>query len=230
MALGPRFGHGAGQPEDSGPDRRQPGGPAKRQAGWRQHWLSRQVRGIRPDRNPLRRRTDRVETFLLAALFTASAASAPFLVDLASHAAARGAQHTRQEQLLTHHKMQAYLTQPAGSGLGGGPPGANVPAYASWTTPAGQHRTGVVPAQVGSLKGAAVTVYTDSAGNLTTPPLSVAEVANEADAAAVGAAVGIVVVTVAGAAGIRQVLFRRRMADWAADWAVTARTWNPQSW
>src|ERR1700753_1798194 len=36
-------------------------------------WLGRQVRGLRPDRNPLRRGTDRLETCLLAGLLAAAA-------------------------------------------------------------------------------------------------------------------------------------------------------------
>jgi hypothetical protein len=67
MALGPRFGHGAGQPD----------GSSRPQPGLRQHWLWRQVRGLRPDRNPLRRGTDRAETYLLAALFTAAVVGTP---------------------------------------------------------------------------------------------------------------------------------------------------------
>jgi hypothetical protein len=220
MALGPRFGHGD----------RQPGGPARPRTGWRQHWLSRQVRGIRPDRNPLRRRTDRLETYLLAALFTAATASAPFLVELASHAAEQGALHARHEQLAADHPVTAHLTQAAGSAGSGYAFSADVPALATWTSPTGAHRSAVVPATAGSLKGAPVTVWTDRAGDLTMPPLSMAEVANEADAAGLGTVAGLVVVTVAGAAGIREVLFRRRMADWAADWAVTAQAWNRQRW
>jgi hypothetical protein len=220
MALGPRFEHGD----------RQPRGPSRPRTGWRQHWLSRQVRGIRPDRNPLRRRTDRLETCLLAALFTAAAASAPSLVELASHAAGQGALHMRQEQLAAYHPVTAHLMQAAGGAGGGYAFSAAVPASATWTSPTGAHRSGVVPVTAGSPKGTPVKVWTDSAGNLTMQPLTMAEVANEADAAGLGAAAGLVIVTVAGAAGIRQVLFRRRMADWAADWAVTARTWNRQSW
>ena len=44
------------------------------------------LRGLWPDRNPLRRTTDRVETCLLAGLFVAAAAGAPFAAQAASHA------------------------------------------------------------------------------------------------------------------------------------------------
>jgi hypothetical protein len=40
-------------------------------------WLCRVVRGARPDQNPLRRGTDRLEAYLLAGLFATAAAAAP---------------------------------------------------------------------------------------------------------------------------------------------------------
>jgi hypothetical protein len=218
MALGPRFGGRA----------KRPGGPARSDAGWRQHWLYRQFRGMRPDRNPLRRRTDRVETYLLVGLFAAALGTAPALVELASHATWQGALRVMHEQQATHVQVTAHLSQPAAPAGGAYALSPNVPAYATWTSATGIVRSGIVPAVGGSPKGTPVPVFIDQAGNLTTPPLTLAEVANEADAAGVGAAVGIVVVTMAGAAGLRQVLYRRRMAAWEADWAVTARTWNRQ--
>ena len=48
--------------------------------------MGRWLHGVRPDRNPLRRTSDRVETYLLAGLFAALAAAAPFAAQSASHA------------------------------------------------------------------------------------------------------------------------------------------------
>ena len=46
----------------------------------------------------------------------------------------------------------------------------------------------------------------------------------------VGAIAGAAVVYIAGAAAIRQLMNRRRMAAWDADWVATAPTWNRQRW
>src|ERR1700733_14482493 len=77
-------------------------------------WLYRAVRGARPDGNPLRRRMDRLETCLLAGLFVAAAAGAPFAAQAAGRAWYADAAHTRQAQLATRHEVTAVLAQSAG--------------------------------------------------------------------------------------------------------------------
>jgi Na+/glutamate symporter len=75
-----------------------------------------------------------------------------------------------------------------------------------------------------------VPVWIDTSGYRTSPPLPQSEVASDADAAAAGAVVGLVIGCAAGAAGIRHLFNRRRMAAWEADWLVTAPAWNRQRW
>jgi hypothetical protein len=192
-------------------------------------WLSRAVRGARPDRNPLRRGTDRLETYLLVGLFAAAAAGAPFAAQAASHASYTNALHVQQEQLATRHQVPAVLSQDApatGYSLSG-----EVLTPATWTSVAGVHRSGEVPVEQGSPKGTAVTVWTDNAnGALDSPPLTDAEVASQADAAMVGTIAGVAVVFLGGATATRQLFNRRRMAAWDADWLATAEAWNRQSW
>jgi hypothetical protein len=195
----------------------------------RDRWLYRQFRGARPDRNPLRRRIDRVESYLLAGLFAAAAAGAPFAVHAASQAAYTAALHTQQQQIATRHLVKAHLTEAAGT-AGGYALSTDVPANAVWATPSGVKVSGTVPAVQGSPKGTPVTVWIDASGNLTTPPMLTAQVAGQADAAMAGTIAGIAITYLAGAGIIRQVANRRRLAAWDADWVVTAQTWNRQSW
>jgi hypothetical protein len=190
--------------------------------------LHRAVRGLRPDRNPLRRTTDRLETYLLAGLFIAAAAGAPVAAEAASHAAYTGALHAQQEQLATRHQVPAVLTTVA-QGISGYSLSTDVPAQAAWTV-GGVHRSGQVPAPPGSPAGTVVTVWTDGSGNLVSPPLTAGEVAGQADMSMVGAIVGVGIVYLAGTAATRRVLNRRRMAAWEADWLATAGTWNRQRW
>ena len=75
-------------------------------------WPCRAVRGAWLDRNPLRRQTDRLETCLLAALFVAAAAGAPFAAQAAGRAWYADGAHTRQAQLMTRHEVTAVLAQP----------------------------------------------------------------------------------------------------------------------
>jgi len=192
-------------------------------------WYCRLVRGFLPDRNPLRRACDRVETFLLAGLFVAAVAAAPFAAQAASHAAYSGALRAQQAQVAARHQVPAVLTQAAGSTVSGYL-GALIPARATWTSVTGVKRTGQVMATAGSAKGSTVIVWTDAAGNLTNPPLQPSQVTGQGYMAALGAIVGVGAVYLCATVGMRRVLNRRRLAAWAADWAVTARAWNRQRW
>ena len=192
-------------------------------------WLLRAIRGARPDRNALRRGTDRLETCLLVGLFVVLAAVTPFAARLAGHASYVSGLHARQEQLATRHQVQAMLTADAGP-VSGYSISAYVLTQATWTSAAGVRSSGEVPAESGSPKGTLVTVWSDANGDLDSPPLAVTEVASQADAATVGVIVGAGVVYIVVTAATRQLLNRRRMAAWDADWLATAPAWKHQSW
>jgi len=189
-------------------------------------WLWRAVRGLRPDRNPLRRGTDRLEACLLAGLFIAAAAGAPFAAQAVSRAAGLAAQQVRQQQLATRYQEAAVLTRNAP--VIGGFALAAVPAQAAWRSADGARRAGLVPARPGTPRGSAVLVWTDVHGYLVSPPLGVSAVSGDADAAGAAAVVAVAVGGAAGAAAVRRLLDRRRIAAWEADWLVTAPAWNRQ--
>lgn len=192
-------------------------------------WLLRAIRGARPDRNPLRRGTDRLETCLLVGLFAVMAVVTPFAARLIGHASHAAALQVRQEQLANRHQVRAVLTRNAGP-VSGYSLSAYVLTPATWTSVTGVRRSGEVPAEPGSRKGTSISVWIDRNGYLDSPPLDVSEAASQADAAMVGVIVAAGVVYITGAAAIRQLLNRRRMAAWDADWVATAPTWNRQSW
>lgn len=195
--------------------------------GW---WLSRVIRGARLDRNLLRRGIDRLETCLLVGLFIALAAGAPFAVRAASHAAYLGALQARQQEMLTRHQVQAVLTSTVGP-ANGYAQDTHVLSPAAWASATGVRQSGDIPAVPGTPKGSTVTVWADdSTGYLDGPPLTVAEAASQADAIMVGVIVATGIVSVLGAAAIRQLVNRRRMAAWESDWTATAQAWNRQRW
>jgi hypothetical protein len=200
-----------------------------RAGNMQRRWYCRLVRGFLPDRNPLRRACDRVETFLLAGLFVAAVVAAPFAAQAASHAAYAGALRAQQAQVAARHQVPAMLTRAAGSTISGYL-GALIPVQATWTSVTGVKRAGQVLATPGSAKGSTVIVWTDAAGNLTNPPLRPSQVTGQGYMAALGAIVGVGAVYLSATVIMRRVLNRRRLAAWAADWAVTARAWNRQRW
>jgi hypothetical protein len=188
------------------------------------------LRGMRPDSNPLRRTSDRVETYLLAGLFAALAAAAPFAAQSAGDAAYAGALHAQHEQLATRHLVRAQITQVVLDPNSAYTLNTDEPAEATWTSATGVRNTGQVLAPDGSRKGSVIAVWTDAAGNLVSPPLMPSQVSGDGQLAAFGAVTGLGVFYLGSAAAARLVLHRRRMAAWDADWLVTARAWNRRSW
>jgi len=205
-------------------ERRRPG--QLRTTRWR--WYRRVLRGMRPDRNPLRRATDRLEAYLLAGLFVVAAAGAPFAAQAASQAAFTGALRVQHEQVAAWHQVRAVLLQTPGAAVGA--MNTVVPALATWTSASGIRRTGEIIVLTGTPRGSSVPVWTDAAGDLTGAPLTPAQVADRADTAAIGAIAGVGVLYLSAAVAARRVLTRRRIAAWHADWEVTARMWSRQSW
>jgi hypothetical protein len=220
MGLGRAFRRGVKAP------RRQ----SRRRPGAEQPWVRRHARGLLPDRNPLRRRTDRVEAYLLAGLFVAAAAGAPFAAQAAGRAAYSSALRIQQEQLATRQQVKAQLTVAAGSTMNGYTLSEYVPTTATWKSAAGVVRHGRVLARSGSAPGTPVTVWVAPNGDLASPPLTNAQVAGQGDAGALGSVAGVVVTFLIGVGVIRYVMYRRRMAAWEADWLITAPMWNRQSW
>ena len=186
-------------------------------------WLGRLARGLRLDRNPLRRGSDRAETAMLGVLLAAFLAGAPF----AAHAAGSWTYATSvreaQAQQATLRQVPATLLQ-AAAPWNIGEPGAE--ADARWTAPDGQERTGQIFVSSGAPAGSAVMVWVNQAGQLTDSPLQQSQVTGRADmaralaVAALAAALGI-----AGLAG-RWALDRRRLTAWDAEWQATEPRWS----
>jgi hypothetical protein len=203
------------------------GVPKRRRGSARYH---RVLRGLRPDRNPLRRTSDRVETCLLAGLFVAAAAGAPFAAQAASHAEYASALRAEQSQVASTYQVRAILTQPAGAATNGYTLSAFAPVQATWTSVTGIRQSGQVLAPDGSPKGSTVTVWTDAAGDLTSPPMQPSQVSYQSALAAVVAVFAVAAACLCGAVIARYVLNKRRMAAWEAGWIVSSRAWSRQRW
>lgn len=187
------------------------------------------VRGIRFDRNPLRRATDRAETvvlILLAALFLAGA-------PLSALAAGAGAHSAAQREYLAQHasryQVTATIERAAGGPARGGSPSLTTEVAARWTMPDGTVKHGEMAVSIGYTPGDTLRVWTTRSGELTTPPMAQAQVTSLTELATVaGAAVLALAVAAAGALA-RWWLNRRRMAAWDADWRATGPRWTTRA-
>ena len=128
----------------------------------RTHWLGRVLRGRRLDRNPLRRRSDRVETAMLGVLFAVFLAGVPFAAHAAGNWAYATSAREAQAQRASLHQVPATLLKaaPAWNANGAGVPEVD----ARWRAPDGQVRTGEVFVPVGAAAGSTVLVWTDRTG------------------------------------------------------------------
>jgi hypothetical protein len=181
------------------------------------------LRGRRPDRNPLRRGSDRAETAMLGLLLAAFLVGAPFAAHAAGSWTYATSAREAQAQRAVIHQVQATLLQPATQW---DPSTGEAEAKARWRAPDGQLRTAQLMVPAGVPAGSTVTVWTNQAGHLTDPPLQHSQAVGRADMSQVLAVVALAgALIMVGWLGCRA-LDRRRLAGWDADWLATGPRWT----
>jgi hypothetical protein len=184
------------------------------------------MRGLRLDRNPLRRGSDRAETAIVAGLVTAFLAVAPFTAVTAGHWVYAAGLHEQRAQAAAWHRVPALVLKdaPSDSFVDYGP--SAVPVPARWAAPDGSQHTGYVGVPAGTRAGSSVTTWTDAAGRLTGPPLVSAQVADRAALAAMAAPLIAAILLLVAWMLARRALDKRRSAAWDAEWKVTGPQWT----
>jgi hypothetical protein len=190
-------------------------------------WLVRLLRGLRPDRNPLRRGSDRAETVVVAVLLAAFLAAAPFAAQAAGHWAAASATRQAQAQRASLTQVTATLVRqaPVWSGYGSG---TGATTTARWRAPDGQARSGEVFATADALTDGTVRIWVDHSGQLANPPLTRDQVAGRTQLAAGSAVAGLAMMLAAAGWLARRALDRRRLAGWDAEWLANGPRWSPR--
>lgn len=183
------------------------------------------IRRHRPDRNPLRRRSDRVESagLVLAVLLVLISVwpallAGRFTYDNGLRNARVGPGH-RQQVIAT------VLQDPRPTRVAFGE-SMTATVTARWTTPAGAAGTGVVQAPSTARAGTTVPLWVDSEGAPTTPPPSRADIVLRSWGMAVFVEIVAVLLVVSGVAVLRGLLDRRRFAEWDAAWVRANNRWR----
>jgi hypothetical protein len=178
------------------------------------------------DHNPLRRRSDLIEAWLLPAVIAVFLALSPLLVGAASAWVHHDNAATQQAQR-SWHRVTAVLLQAVPGPLMSDN-GTN-----SWTTwsPArwtenGRPHVGQVPAAAGSSAGSTVSVWLDRAGNVQAPPLTAGQIRDRVVLAAVVALTALALFLTAVALIGRRLLDRGRLAGWATAWMSVGPQWS----
>jgi hypothetical protein len=191
----------------------------------RSTWLGRLLRGRRPDRNPLRRASDRAETLLFGVLVAVFLAGAPF----AAHAAGSW---TYAASIREAQTQQAALRQVPATVLQAAPPWSigegGAETLARWKAPDGQVRTGQIFVPSAAPAGSTVTVWVNQAGRLTDSPLQHSQVTGRTVMAQVFAVTALAVVLIIIGWAARWTLDRRRLAAWEAEWLASGPRWSPR--
>jgi hypothetical protein len=190
--------------------------------------LSRIARKAGIDRNPLRRRTDRVEAWLTVAVLSAALLFGPVVVWCAG-AVAHDNEVTaaKQDRRQPRFKLDAVLQADAGGQLVLDDhtrlPAERVPA--KWTAPDGTQRSGLVIPPSAEHAGAVVVIWTDAHGNLVGPPATHSPAALALTVGTV-AAVGFATVVAVLLLVIRRRLDKLRLASWQVEWTQIEPRWS----
>lgn len=190
--------------------------------------LTRLARRLWLGRNPLRRRTDRIEAWITAVLLALFLVGAPLSWVFVGRWVQQGG---LLEQRAQHswHQVPAVLVQTAPvlpyfdmrtSGS------FEVLAPARWAGPGGRELTGKVPVTPGTGAGSEVQVWVDASGHPTGTPLMHTGLVKRVIGAEVLAPVGLAVILFAVGWLFRLLIDRRRLADWEEGWASIGPRWT----
>lgn len=193
--------------------------------------LGRFVRGRRLDRNPLRRRSDRAETVVLAALAAGLAAGGPFAAMAAGtweEAAAHREQAAQEAswRLVPAVVRGAPVPDPV---LTDGATATSFEAPARWTAPDGAAVAARIPVPADVKPGATVRIWVARDGVRVGAPLRDSQVRAQV-ALAEGYGVAVTAIALAGAGLLgRRALDKRRMAAWDAEWRSAGPRWTTRA-
>ncbi|MET8786603.1 hypothetical protein [Streptomyces sp. NPDC004589] len=169
-------------------------------------------------RNPLRRRSDALEAWIVLAVWSATVIGGVLAGTAAAHAVERGPARQRAEW----RPVVALLAQDAPRASGAGPVWADV----RWRGEDGAFHLGQARVAAGSPTGTAVTVWSDRDGFLVTQPPTASAIHVRAAMVGLMTGAGAAAVPLLGGRIARDGLDRRRMAQWDAAWARFGSTWG----
>jgi hypothetical protein len=185
---------------------------------------TRLTRRLRDDHNPLRRRSDRVEAWLLPAVLAAFLVLAPLVAaaTIWQVHAANAADTTAQQSL---HPAPAVLLAAAP-----GPMHRHGSSWLVWTparwTAGGITRTCQIPVGAGTPAGSRVRVWLTRSGQVRLPPLTPGLARDRARFAAALALAALAGALALAALAGRWRLNRRRLSDWTVGWLAVEPQWS----
>ncbi|MGW7543232.1 Rv1733c family protein [Streptomyces sp. NPDC054770] len=172
--------------------------------------------------NPLRRRHDIVEAWIVLATWTVVAVGGTVTGLVTAHTADDMFARQRTER----HSVRAELLNdvPRSTGALGGTDRRS--ASVRWTTPDGSIRTGRTLVSTGLKAGTKVTVWQDGQGQLALAPTGSAEAAIESGFLGTTAALALAGLVFGAGAVARWRLDCRRFDEWDREWGLVGPRWG----
>lgn len=173
--------------------------------------------------NPLRRRDDVVEAWVVLAVWTLAVVGGTTAGLVAAHATEATFDRQRAERHSVHAVLLADVPKPTAGRLSSGDKDV---AEVRWTAPDGSSRTDSTLVDAGLKSGTRVVVWQDGRGTLVTEPPSATEATVEG--AVMGGFAGLSLVGGVYAVGAlaRRRLDQRRMAGWDREWDLVGPQWG----
>ncbi|MDL2081269.1 hypothetical protein QNN03_32960 [Streptomyces sp. GXMU-J15] len=174
------------------------------------------VRMWRWRRSPLRRRCDLVEAWVVLAGWVIALVCGV----VAGLAAVGAVERAAEEQRERSRQVSAVLMEDTvGKAPARVPADYRVWAKVRWTGPDGRTHTDEARVMPDIRKGAAVEVWTDDSGRITSEPLSGSEITLHSASGGTLAALCASGAVLGCLWGVRQLMERRRLDQWEAEWA-----------
>jgi hypothetical protein len=176
-------------------------------------------------RNPLKRRADRVEAWVVLGVWLLTA----FAGGLAGTTVSRSVEDGLARERVEWHAVVGRLTERApgtASGNAHVSRAEQVWATAHWTAADGSGHSGQLRVPAGSAAGTPVTVWTDPEGRQVTRPVTVPQA--RVRAFLIGGVAGIcaAAVPLLGGRALRGRLERRRIDQWDVEWSRFGPMWG----
>ncbi|MDV9177285.1 hypothetical protein R6V09_45065 [Streptomyces sp. W16] len=186
------------------------------------------VRSRRRRHNPLRRRSDVVETWTALAIAVLLFVCAPLAGAAAGLWAHDQARTIAATQRADRHRVHAQVI--------GNPP-AGIPSVKDtgprslwvvvrWTMPGHGPRTATVEVPADTARGDVVDVWLDAKGRSVAAPAGEVAVWQHTVTVGVWVAGGMVGLVLLASAVTRRIALRHRLAEWERDWALTEPQWT----
>lgn len=187
--------------------------------------LQRRLRAWGFDRNPMRRRVDRVETWTATVLLVLLLVVVPIAAVVTMARVYDNGVRAEHHQAATRFRVTATVLTNGELTADSSGNGVGQVVTVGWHTRWGAYQRAAVPEMPGDRIGAHRRLWVTASGAVVGRPRDRAQTVSDTVLAGLFAITGATLPFVGVHSLVRRRLDRKRMAAWEADWALTAPRW-----